>query len=293
MSRRVWAVAAIVIVTGLLMPPPARAGSSGKVCASRKLLEARIEALEEQNRILRQQGRAIQNQLSEQKSEIEALKKRPPVAPQSIATLPHELPRFTSELAGIAEDQSDLPFELGFRVGWSETPYKMPGGFFYGAYFNHRLLTNEDGVAGGFVSGELMAGAVLGDKGQSGSNRAFLDTLEIQPTVQYHLDPALLGKGWPSAIRPYLLAGPGMWINLLSAPIVAGSLASAGFRRYNVDFQGGGIFGLGAGVSLSALKAPAVQRILDKSFLGAEWRYNQFGNGQSFQQYAGSIGLGW
>jgi hypothetical protein len=75
--------------------------------------------------------------------------------------------------------------------------------------------------------------------------------------------------------------------------VVGGNQPASRYRHYDADFQGGGVFGFGTDVSLSALKAPAIQRILDKSFLGAEWRYNQFANGEAFQQYTGSVGFGW
>lgn len=41
------------------------------------------------------------------------------------------------------------------------------------------------------------------------------------------------------------------------------------------------------------IQVEPIQRILDKTFLGAEWRHNQFGNGESYEQYTGSIGFGW
>jgi hypothetical protein len=65
-----------------------------------------------------------------------------------------------------------------------------------------------------------------------------------------------------------------MWINLL-----------------NADFQGGGVIGLGAQLSLSALEVDSIQGILNKSFLGAEWRYNHMANGQGFSQFTGSLGF--
>jgi len=41
------------------------------------------------------------------------------------------------------------------------------------------------------------------------------------------------------------------------------------------------------------LRLEPLQRILDKTFVGAEWRHNQFGNGEGFEQYTGSLAFGW
>ncbi len=47
-----------------------------------------------------------------------------------------------------------------------------PGGFFYGAFINDRLFTQEDGIPYGDVSGELMAGVVLGNHAVASGNLA-------------------------------------------------------------------------------------------------------------------------
>ncbi|HVN28107.1 MAG TPA: hypothetical protein VMT64_06455, partial [Candidatus Binataceae bacterium] len=179
----------------------------------------------------------------------------------------------------------------------------MPGGVFYGAYLNHRLLSPEDGIPGGFVSGELMVGWTQGNHATNSGNllsvltskpaSAWLDTVEIQPTVQYHLDPGLIGYPAWSAFKPYVLAGPGMWINLMSTQIVVKKGPGSGYRHYDADVQGGAVFGLGTETSLGMLHYEPIQRILNKTMVGAEWRYNQFGNGQAFQQYTGSLSFGW
>jgi len=308
-TRRVSAVVAVAVMMVPSMWRPALA--AGTASASMRALEARLELLEKRNQALADQNRAIQSQLSGQKAEIDALKQQLQGTAQPVASLQQEVPKIQRQVADIEKKQSDLPFEVGFRTGWSESPYDMPGGFFYSAYLNHRLLTAEDGIPGGFVSGELMAGVVLGNHAVTAANLAsiltatpstvaaspassWMDTIEIQPTVQYHLDPTTLGHEELAWFKPYVLAGPGMWINLLSTPIVSsGKQPGENFRHYDADFQGGGVFGLGTEFSLSALKVPAIQRILDKSMVAAEWRYNQFGNGEAFQQYTGSVGFGW
>ncbi|MGO9453887.1 MAG: hypothetical protein ACLQDV_22970 [Candidatus Binataceae bacterium] len=302
--RRPWGVARAVALMVAVSMPSAALAAGAKPLTPQQALEMRLDLLEKQNQTLEIQNRTIQSQLSGQAAEIDALKQQLQSTVQPVANLQHEVPQLKQQFAVIEEKQYDLPFEVGFRTGWAESPYDMPGGFFYSAYLNHRLLTPEDGIPGGFVSGELSAGVILGNHASSGGNlyselghppaSTWLDTIEIQPTVQYHLEPEVLGYRSLAAVKPYVLAGPGMWINLLSTPIVVtGKQPASGYRHYDADFQGGGVFGFGTEVSLSAVRAPAIQRILDKSSLGAEWRYNQFANGQAFQQYSGSIGFGW
>jgi len=297
-GRRLLGAVAIAVVMVPCTWRPALA--AGKASAAMRALEARLDALEKQNQALADQNRAMQSQLSGEKAEIDALKQQMQGTAQPVAALQQEVPKIQKQVADIEQKQSDLPFEVGFRTGWAESPYDMPGGFFYSAYLNHRLLTTEDGIPGGFISGELMAGVVLGNHATTAANltgypySSWLDTVEIQPTVQYHLDPATLGHTELAWFKPYVLAGPGMWITLLSTPaVVKASIPGERYRHYTADFQGGGEFGLGTEISLAALKVPGIQRILDKSMIGAEWRYNQLGNGEGFQQYTGSISFGW
>ena len=301
--ERLSVAGAVALVAALSMPIAASA-SSVKPLTRQQALEMRLDLPEKQNQTLEIQNHTIQSQLSDQKAEIDALKQQMQSTVQPVANLQREMPQLKQQFAAIEEKQGDLPFEVGFRTGWAESPYEMPGGFFYSAYLNHRLLTPEDGIPGGFVSGELSAGVILGNHASTAGNlyselghpaaSTWLDTIEIQPTVQYHLEPGVLGYRSLAAVKPYVLAGPAMWINLLSTPVVVtGKQPAASYRHYDADFQGGGVFGFGTEVSLSTAEAPAIQRILDKSSLGAEWRYNQFANGQAFQQYSGSIGFGW
>ncbi len=285
------------------MPASAFAADSGAKVSSSRAMEARFEALERQNQMLEQQNRAIEGQLSAQKTEIDTLKQQLRGAAQPVASLQHEMPKLQQQVADVKLAQFDIPLQVGFRVGWSQSPYGMPGGLFYGAFLNHRLLSPEDGVPGGFVSGELIAGWTQGTSTASTGNlssiltgkpaHAWLDTVQIQPTVQYHLDFGLLGYPALATFKPYVLAGPGMWINLMSTPIVSSHGAGAGFRHYDADVQGGGVFGIGNETSLSMIRVERIQGILDKTFLGAEWRHNQYGNGQGYEQYTGSLGFGW
>lgn len=306
---RVAAIAiALVVLMGTALSAKADGVDTGSRVsrgkASQRALEKRIEQLEEQNRALENQNRTIQSELSAQKQAIESLKQQLQTSAQPVANLQAQVPQIQKQVADLQKRQSDLPFEVGFRTGWGESPYSMPGGFFYSAFLNHRLLTQEDGIPGGFVSGELMAGVIMGNHAVTaanlantllgGSSSTWINTVEIQPTVQYHLDPASVGLKPLSFFKPYVLAGPSMWISLLSTPVVVkGSQPGRRFRHEDADFQGGGVYGMGFELSLSGLQIGAIQSILDKSFVGAEWRYNNMANGESFQQYSGSVSFGW
>jgi hypothetical protein len=298
----VVAFSLLVSIAAPWVPGSTFAAGDAKVLSSRAT-EARLEALERQNQLLDEQNRAIQAQLSAQKTEIETLKQELRGATLPVVGIAQEIPKLKQEVANLESAKNDLPFNVGFRVGWSESPYDMPGGFFYGAYYNHRLLSHEDGIPGGFLSGELMTGWTQGNHATTTGSllsvltrqpaSSWLDTIEIQPTVQYHLDPGLLGYPSLASLKPYVLAGPGMWITLMSSPIVVSGGPGSRFRHYSADVQGGGVFGAGTELSLSMLRIEPIQRILDKTVVGAEWRHNQFGNGEGFEQYSGSVGFGW
>ncbi|MFZ0888549.1 MAG: hypothetical protein WA005_08865 [Candidatus Binataceae bacterium] len=269
-------------------------------------LEPRIYELERQNRKLADQNRLIQQQLNDQATEIGALKQQLQASAAPVQDLQQEVPKVKQQVAKIEKQEKSVPFSVGFRTGWAESPFDMPGGYFYGAFLNDRLLTQEDGIPYGDVSGELMTGVILGNHATTSGNLAtiaglhkgpassWLTTIEMEPTVQYHLDLASVGLGSLKALRPYALAGPGMWISLLSTPVVNTSGPGARFRHTDADFQPGGVYGLGFNVRLGDLMSVApIEGVLDKTALGAEWRYNEMANGEQFQQYTGSLSFGW
>ena len=146
-----------------------------------------------------------------------------------------------------------------------------------------------------------MAGIVLGNHTNTPANLvgqltgkpsySYLDTIEIQPTVQYHLDFATLGMRQLAAFKPYALIGPGIWISTLSTPLVVhGSVPGEKYRHSDADVQPGGVYGLGFELALSELNAPPIQKILNRLSVGGEWRYNGLANGEGFQQYTGFVG---
>lgn len=289
---------------GLEGADPAPYGRVGGGAARQRAVIERIEQLERENRALVGQNRAIQDQITSQQAEIAALKSQLEASMQPIRNFQHAAPELKQQVAEIVKQQKRLPVSVGFLTGWAESPYDMPGGFFYGAYLRDQLLTEEDGIPAGSVSGELMAGVVMGNHAVTKANLAsslglvgpvstWLDTVEIEPTAQYHLDLDAVGLKPIDFIQPYVLAGPGMWISLLSTPVVnKGSIPGNGFRHSDADFQAGGVYGIGFQLSLADLKSRPIQGILDKTSLGAEWRYNMLANGEQFQQYTGLVNIG-
>src|SRR6266852_2008446 len=46
-------------------------------------------------------------------------------------------------------------------------------------------------------------------------------------------------------------------------------------------------------VGIAFDRADSIQKILNETFIGKQWGYNQFGKGEAFQQYTGTIDFGW
>ena len=88
-----------------------------------------------------------------------------------------------------------------------------------------------------------MAGIVLGNHTNTTANLvgqltgkpsySYLDTIEIQPTAQYHLDFATIGMQQLSAFKPYALVGPAIWISTLSTPLVVTSKVPGNSYRHS------------------------------------------------------------
>ena len=285
----------------MAIPSVARAGSSSaKVTATQlqKVLD-RLDAVEQQNRDLR-------TQMLELQQRVQPLAAATPSMKEEVrAQVQQQVAPLAQQVTAITTAQQELPFGVGFRVGYSESPYGMPGGLRYSAFLNYRLLTEEDGIPFGDISGELEAALVKGGGATTvnnlgtilnpsiGPQKTWVDTVEIQPTVQYHLNLASAGFPALAQLKPYVLAGPGIWISMLSTPVVNRAKgAGQGFRATDADTQAGGVFGFGAKYSLAGLSLPPIQRILNRISVGTEYRFNLLANGWGFNQYTGSVQFG-
>lgn len=296
----------VVLVVGfafslIAIASVARAGSSSAkvtVTQLQKVLD-RLDAVEQQNRDLR-------NQVLELQQRIQPLAAATPSAKEEVrAQVQQQVAPLAQQVTAITTAQRELPFGVGFRVGYSESPYGMPGGLRYSAFLNYRLLTEEDGVPFGDISGELEAALVKGGGTSTvnnlatilipsiGAQKTWLDTVEIQPTVQYHLNLASVGEPALAQLKPYVLAGPGIWISMLSTPVVNRAKGPGqGFRATDADTQAGGVFGFGTKYSLAGLSVPPIQGIVNRISVGAEYRFNLLANGWGFNQYTGSLQFG-
>ena len=292
------------------------AQARGSRTSTERILE-RLDTLERENNELRaevqQQKEELRNFTQKTEASYQSQAAQVNQLDQKVTASTQTLPKIESQLDYVQQRQRHLPVQVGFRTGWSESPYDMPGGYFYGAYLSDKLLDEDDGVPGGYLTGELMAGIVLGNNALTTANllsqiqavvakptpfKTYLDTVEIQPTLQYHLDFASVGLDSLKAFKPYALAGPGIWISTLTTPVVVGKfpikgpVPGFGYRHSDADVQPGGVYGLGFELALSELNAPPIQRILNRISVGAEWRYNELANGEGFQQYTGSLSIG-
>ncbi len=268
---------------------PAYAGDAKS--ASSTLILNRLDELEHQNAELRAQIAQLRQTVNNNA--------------QKTAEAQASAAQATAQVTAYKERQSaSHDVQWGARTGWSESPYAMPGGYFYGAYLSDRLLTQENGVPYGDITGELVVGAVFGNNAKTNANLACqltgcqsktsLTTLEIQPTLQYHADLSAMGFKRLSMVEPYVLAGPGFWISMMDTPVVVhGSTPGRGYRHTDADFQPGGLFGFGTNLKLGkVLESRPIQGVLDRSQIGAEWRYNLLANGEGFNQYTGTVAFG-
>jgi len=303
----------VMLFVGLslsLVASPAVAGaasSSVKVSPSQlqQVLD-RLDAVEQQNRAIQQENRDLRGQVLELQQQVQPTSAQKIPVGQDVKTqVQQQIAPLAQEIKAIQDAHRELPYGVGFRVGYSESPYGMPGGLRYSAFLNFRLLTEEDGVPFGDVTGELEAALVQGNGAKTVNNLAtilvppigpaesWLQTVEIQPTVQYHLNLASLGFPKLAELKPYALAGPGVWISMFSTPVVNGAKGPGqGFRATDADTQPGGVSGFGTKYSLSGLSVPPIQNIVNKISVGTEYRFNLLANGWGFNQYTGSLQFG-
>ena len=143
---RSWIFAGMAAALLALAAPVCAAGDGG---SSSLEIVNRLDAVERQNNDLRQEVLQLRQQVNANAQRTAEAQKASALA--------------TSELSQYVTPKKSGTTQVGLRTGWAESPYAMPGAFFYGAYINHRLLTREDGIPYGDVTGELMAGAVFGN----------------------------------------------------------------------------------------------------------------------------------
>jgi hypothetical protein len=308
MNRRISIATTSLFLAALMavMPAPSWAQSTS----------TRLRRIESQLDSLANQNASLRKQVSDQQAEIEQLRSELHQTTAQVAPVTAQIPAIRQDLAQqkvLSQQVQDLGmmakrlnFGVGFHTGWAENPYDMPGGFFYGAYINHLLVSEEDGLPYGNLTGELMAGITTGSSVHTSANLAstlgaikgpaptFMTNFELEPTLQYHLDMHAVGLERLRGLEPYILGGPGIWMPMMSTPVtVQGNIPGSGFRHDDYTVDAGAVWGLGTEIRVGELiTIPTIQGILDRLTLGAEWRYNWLANGQQFQQYTGQLGFG-
>lgn len=216
----------------------------------------------------------------------------PPLPQSPQQSMQNQINQLEQQVQQLQRRQQTLPFDVGFMSGWAESPYDLPGGFFWGFFIDHQVLTKADGMPFGNLGLELMTGVVQGNHTDQfasvGEPSMFANTVEIEPTLRYHLDVDFLGP-----FKPYILVGPAMFITMFQGKSIRpASTPGQRFQPGSTDFQPGYTTGAGFRFDLSRLYVPGIQPILNRTAFSAEWRYNGLANGEQFQQYTGALSFG-
>lgn len=312
----IWPLAAAAQDASGRAPATARSRARVSVSAQLSRVLGRLDALENENRVLRSELATLKGKVETSTQEVPSLQQAQKVVQQELPKIDQRVAKIETRESELRQKQGEPMVGVNFYTGWAESPFKLPGGFFYAASIDHKLWTREDGVPGGMITGEFLVGLTQGnrtgpitlDTALLGKQpvRAFVNTIEIEPTAKYHLDlehasyldnPNL---GWLKSLAPYALAGPAIFVTIAETPgLTAGQVPlppQFKNRRFQnvteADIHAGFFVGAGFKYRLEQIKIPAIQGVLDRLSVGAEWRQNHFANGETLNQYTGAIDLG-
>ena len=305
---------AVALVVGCAFFPTRAHAQSTKQLLQR--MEQRLDTVEQENRSLREQVLELKQQVSTQAPTVSAMQQHMtqvmPKTEQQIADMEKMQEASDQQLASLKRQQ-ESPFKgsgLGFRAGWSEVPFDLPGGFYWDAHLGHRLFEQKDGIPFGDINGELAIGLIQGNHesitvstlagtplAHPVNTQADVSLVTIDPTVRYTLRAL-------EPFEPTVFAGPEVLINLFEfSPLNAGQLPiPPQLRQKGIPTIGtghvfaGGVFGADLQYRLSdvasALHIHEFSRFFSKITLGPEWRYHAMENGENFQSYSGEITIG-
>ncbi len=304
----------------LLFPTRARAGSSAGSDPSVKQVlrqvEQRLDTVEQENRSLREQVLELRQQVNTQAPTVSAMQQHltqtMPQTEQRVANMEKMQEASDRQIATLTQ-HVESPFKgsgLGFRAGWSEVPFDLPGGFFWDMHLGHRLFEEQDGIPWGDINGELAIGLIEGNQEPATvttlagtplqhpvNTQASATLVTVAPTVRYTLRKL-------EPFEPTLFAGPEVLINVFETrPLNAGQLPlPPELRQKGIPTIGSGhvfagaVFGADLQYRLSdiasALNIPQAGRFFSKVTLGPEWQYHAMENGENFQSYSGEITIG-
>jgi len=133
-------LALVLLVGCLLFPTGVRAGSTSgsdpSVKQMMRQVEQRLDTVEQENRSLREQVLELRQQVNTQAPTVSAMQQHltqdMPKTEQRVANIEKWQEASDQQLASLKLHE-ESPFKgsgLGFRAGWSEVPFDLPGGFY-------------------------------------------------------------------------------------------------------------------------------------------------------------------
>jgi hypothetical protein len=256
-------------------------------------LETRMTDLESQLTTLRREKTAVQENLRHQQEVAAQLKAQRAHQTESVAVQP-----LASASADPSEDRPRpaLVDSWGVRTGYQGFPFgQKEGGFYYGIFVDHQLLSQEEGMPGGDVDLEVGAGV-----GTSGDDQVTVRSSVVGRPVNVDFRQRMISI-WPGAkyglnlwksygFVPYVTAGPGIWVDIIETPPLTGGLqfpTKALAERKVPEIASASLFqgaqgGAGFEYSLAGFKSEIFQRMK----IGFDYRYSAWTTGQRFNTYS-------
>ena len=255
-------------------------------------LEGRMTELEGQVATLKREKIETEQSLKNQQEENAALISRLAHRPDYSSVRPVQ-----NDPAAVNDDRRhrDLISNWGVRAGYQGFPFgQKEGGFFYGLFVDSPLIHNKDGMPGGDLDLEVGGGLAFSGDDQvtvhssvvgANTNVEFRQRMiSIWPGVKYSLD---FWKNY--GIRPYVTAGPGIWVDIIETPPLVGGLQfptrQLGARKLPA-IAGASVFEGAQGGAGFDFKLPTENPILDRMKVGFDYRYSAWTTGQRFNTYS-------
>jgi hypothetical protein len=308
----IWQAAVGLAVACVFYPPCVQAGGSAGANATlmRKLdsLAQRLDSVESENRVLRSEVSTLKRQVDSETPTVNAMQthltQTMPQHEQKVAAMQQNLATVSSDVKKLQEEEGTPGTEWGARMGWQGMPFhqRHAGGFYYGVFFDHRLLTQEtDGIPFGDLDGEIMISYGHSETEENlGVSTALLGPQKVeyrQKVVSINAGPKYFLNLWQKyGLRPYADGGPAIDIAVITTPgLVAGQVPLppqlAARKLPNVgsaDVFGGVWVGSGFQYSLADTGVPIIRRLT----LGFDYRHQMLENGASFNMFAFQVAAG-
>jgi hypothetical protein len=307
MTRRAKKGLLLSVLCSIMMPAvsvaSAAEGSAAPEAAAATSLAARVDRIEAQlTQVqaevaqLKSEKQAVQADLDSQKQEAASLKAQ---LAQAAKAPPAAQAKSTQVAADDSRDPAPPSTQWGTRLGWQGFPFGQEGGgFYYGFFLDHRLVSQAEGIPFGDFDVEVALGIA-----RSGSDHLIVTSdvlggpvksefrqtiLSIEPGLKYYFN-----RWAPSGVRPYIVGGPGVWADIVGTPPLfigenppAKELAA---RKLPVDGSADVFEGVHGGAGLALSLARTQLPIIENMNLGFDYRYVAWTTGQRFSTYAFSL----